>query len=299
MIEGLRHRRELEAVEVLTMERRANRPAALFSAIRWRDRTVFAPSPSFVTKRVSCVGSTLTAADDLQRRHRPVEALGSAFAASLLVHLALLASLVLAGWGAGVGRALWSSVSDGPLEVVLATTRPPADKANAAAAVEVTRAATVPVPNWRESALPPQDQAETGSPGRGRVPRVVVDDRVPRARFGVALEGEALSSFPAEVESPVRLPGKLAVPYPRTALEARREGTVLAWAIVDRQGAVEETTIVSGQGDFNEVVRETLARTRFIPARDGGATLRFYIMLKFDFRLEDRGGPSATSAPAK
>ena len=284
---------------VLTMERRANRPAALFSGIRWRDRAVFAPSPSFVTKRVSCVGSTLTAADDLQRRHRPIEALGSAFAASLLVHLALLALLVLAGWGAGVGRALWSSVSDGPLEVVLATTRPPADKANSAAAVEVTRAGTVPVPKRRESALPPQDQAETVSPGRGRVPRVVVDDRVPRARFGVALEGEALSSFPAEVEFPVRLPGKLAVPYPRTALEARREGTVLAWAIVDRQGVVEETNIVSGQGDFNEVVRETLARTRFIPARDGGTTLRFYVMLKFDFRLEDRGGPTAASAPAK
>ena len=127
----------------------------------------------------------------------------------------------------------------------------------------------------------------------------MVDDRVPRARFGEALERGALSDFPAEVELPVRLPGKLAVPYPRTALEARREGTVLAWAIVDRQGVVEETNIVSGQGDFNEVVRETLARTRFIPARDGGTTLRFYVMLKFDFRLEDRGGPTATSATAK
>jgi hypothetical protein len=57
--------------------------------------------------------------------------------------------------------------------------------------------------------------------------------------------------------------------------------------------------IVSGQGDFNEVVKETLARTRLIPARDGGATMRFYVMLKFDFRLEDRGEPRATSAAAK
>ena len=131
------------------------------------------------------------------------------------------------------------------------------------------------------------------------MPRVIVDDSVPRARFGEALEGGALSGFPAEVEFPVRLPGKLAVPYPRTALEARREGTVLAWAIVDPQGVVEETNIVSGQGDFNEVVRETLARTRFIPARDRGATMRFYVTLKFDFRLEDRGGPTAMSVPAK
>jgi len=282
------------------MGRRANRPAALFSGIRLRERAAFAPLPPLVTKRVSRVGSTVTAAGELQQsRRRPIEALGSAFAASLLVHLALLALLVLAGWGSGVGKALWSSVSDGPLEVVLATTRPPADKANAAAAVEVARVGTVPVPKTRESAVPPQERIESASPGRGRVPRVIVDDSVPRARFSEALEGGALSGFPAEVDSPVRLPGKLAVPYPRTALDARREGTVLAWAIVDRQGVVEEMDIVSGQGDFNEVVKETLARTRLIPARDGGATMRFYVMLKFDFRLEDRGEPRATSAAAK
>ena len=281
------------------MERRAIRPAALFSGIRLRERALFAPSPSFVTKRVSCVGSTVTAPDDLQRRHRPIEALGSAFAASLLVHLALLASLVIAGWGPGIGKALWSSVSDGPLEVVLATT-PPADKANVGAAVEVARAGTAPLPMPRESSVVARDPVEAGNPGGGgRVPRVIVDDSVPRARFDEALEGGALAGFPAEVESPVRLPGKLAVPYPRTALEARREGTVLAWAIVNRQGVVEEMDIVSGQGDFNAVVRETLSRTRLVPARDGGTTLRFYVLLKFDFRLEGRGEAGATSASAR
>ena len=70
------------------------------------------------------------------------------------------------------------------------------------------------------------------------MPRVIVDDSVPRARFDEALEGGALAGFPAEVEFPVRLPGKLTVPYPRTALEARREGSVLAWAIVNQQGVV-------------------------------------------------------------
>lgn len=131
------------------------------------------------------------------------------------------------------------------------------------------------------------------------MPRVIVDDSVPRARFDEALEGGALAGFPAEVEFPVRLPGKLTVPYPRTALEARREGTVLAWAIVNRQGVVEEMDIVSGQGDFNAVVRETLSRTRLVPARDGGTTLRFYVLLKFDFRLEGRGEAGATSASAR
>jgi len=245
------------------------------------------------------VGPTVIAADELQQCRRPTEALGSAFAASLLVHLALLGLLVLAGWGSGAGKGLWSSISDGPLEVVLATTRPPADKADAGAAVEVARVGKIPAPTTRESAMPPQDPIETPRPGRGRVPRVIVDDSVPRARFGDALESDALSGFPAEIETPARLPGKLVVPYPRSAIEARREGTVLAWAIVNPQGVVEETNIVSGPGDFNEVVKATLAGTRLVPARDGGTTVRFYILLKFDFRLDDRDEATATSVSTK
>ena len=251
------------------------------------------------TKRASRVWSTTTAADELQhRRHRPIEALGSAFAASLLVHLGLLGFLVLAGWAPGVGKALWSSISDGPLEVVLATTRPPAEKVNANSAIEITHSEKASLPLPREPALVPREQVATGRPGGGRAPRVSVDDRVPRARFDEAIEGP-LAGFPTEVESPVRLPGKLAVPYPRTALEARREGTVLAWAIVDRQGIVEETNIVSGPADFNEAVRTTLAGTRLVPARDGGTTVRFYILLKFDFRLDDRSEATAKSLSAK
>lgn len=256
--------------------------------------------PSFVTKRASRVWSTVSAADELQRSpRRPIEPLGSALAASLLVHVGLLGLLIVAGWGPGVGKALWSSINDGPLEVVLATAPPPADKANPEPAVEVARSGKAPLPVPREPVVAPREQVATGRPGGGRAPRVVIDDRVPRARFEEALDGGALSGFPAEIESPVRLPGKLAVPYPGSALAARREGTVLAWAIVDPQGVVEETNIVSGQADFNEAVKATLAGTRLVPARNGGTTVRFYVLLKFDFRLDNRSEATATSVSAK
>ena len=236
------------------MERRANRPAALFSGIRLRERAVFAPSPSFVTKRVSCVGSTVTAADDLQRRHRPIEALGSAFAASLLVHLALLAFLVLAGWGPGVGRALWSSVSDGPLEVVLATTRPPADKANAGAAVEVTRAGTAPAADdARICTSPPPDPGETGSPrARTRATRHRRRSRSTRALRRSARGRRARrfsrgsriprSGCPASSKCPTR---------ERRSKRAAKEPCSRGRSSIGKASS-KKRSIVSGQGDFNE-----------------------------------------------
>jgi outer membrane biosynthesis protein TonB len=173
--------------------------------------------------------------------------------------------------------------------------------------VETAPSGTVRLPNSHESAstspdfnrpTSPETPGDPGRASRGRMPRVIVDDRVPRARLGEAFEGGPLADFPREVEMPVGLPRRLEVPYPRTALEAHREGTVLAWAIVDPKGVVEQTTIVAGPGDFNEAVKATLAKTRLIPARDGGKTIRYYIVLKFEFRIEDRGDATARSASA-
>ena len=268
-----------------------------------------APAPSsFVTKRALRVWSTVPGADELRRRsRRTTNAFGLAIAASVLVHVATFAVLAAAGWAPGSGTALWSSQVDSPLEVALATTRLATDKSNAGAAVETAPSGTVRMPNSHESAATspdfnrptsPKTQGDPGTPGRGRMPRVIVDDRVPRARFDEAFEGGPLADFPREVDSPVALPGKLEVPYPRTALEARREGTVLAWAIVDPKGVVEQTTIVAGPGDFNEAVKATLAKTRLIPARDGGKSIRYYVTLRFEFRIEDRGETTARSGSA-
>jgi TonB family protein len=83
------------------------------------------------------------------------------------------------------------------------------------------------------------------------------------------------------------------VTYPTARLDGRREDTVLVWAIIDAEGAVEETHVVEGTPEFGEAVEATLAATRFIPARDAGKTIRFYVTLEFEFRIE---GPD--TAPA-
>ena len=243
-----------------------------------------------------------------RRSRRATDAFGFAIAASVLVHVATFGVLAAAGWAPGSGTALWSSQVDSPLEVALATTRLAIDKANAGASeVETAPASAVRLPKSHESAATspdlnrptsPETQGDRGRPGRGRMPRVTVDDHVSRAGFDEAFEGGPLADFPREVDSPVALPVKLEVPYPRTALEARREGTVLAWAIVDPKGVVEQTTIVAGPGDFNEAVKATLAKTRLIPARDGGKTIRYYVTLRFEFRIEDRGDTTARSGSA-
>jgi TonB family protein len=251
------------------------------------------------------VGSTTTAADELQQSsHHPIDALGAAVAASLLVHLATFAALVAAGWMPGGGPGHWSSGTGGPLEVVLASARDATVQQKESITVEAASGALALAMKQVPAAAAPDRERQssgdaTGAPGRpgtGRVPRVVVDDRVAQAKFSEAFDGGPLAEFPREIESSAALPGRIRVPYPPGALAQRREGTVLAYAIVDAQGVVEQTTIVSGQGDFNEAVKSTLARTRMIPARDGGKPVRSYITLEFNFRIDDRAETAAVTA---
>jgi TonB family protein len=285
--------------------RRAIQPAAAFRV--YDSNRAAAPRPPTSNRSVlSSVSPTVATADDSYVRHRAIDVtFGSAFAASVAVHLTTLAVLVAVGAGTGGGTSIGSSWIDRPLEVALAVSPITADTEKGGIAYETSPTATVHVPAPHESAAnvasvgrqaSSLSRAEEGRAGSGFAPRVTVDDRVPRARFAEALEGGALAPFPLEVESPVVLPGRLAVPYPAAALDKRREGSVLAWAIVDRQGAVEEMQVVDGTPEFADAVRATLATTRFIPARNEGAPIRFYVMLEFDFRIDARD--TATAAPA-
>ena len=104
------------------------------------------------------------------------------------------------------------------------------------------------------------------------------------------------------MDAAVVVPDRFDVPYPAAALAARREGTVLAWAVIDDQGAVESITVVEGEPEFAEAVQSVLAKTRFIPAHDHGKTSRFYVTLEFDFRIETPGATgdvASTAAPAR
>ena len=124
-------------------------------------------------------------------------------------------------------------------------------------------------------------------------PHVIVNDRVPRARFGEALEGDALAAFLTEVDAGVVLPERFDVPYPQAALAARKEGAVLVWAVIDDQGKVDDVHVVDGDAEFAEAVDAALRATRFGPARNLGQNVPFYVTLEFEFRIDAVGGTVA------
>ena len=148
---------------------------------------------------------------------------------------------------------------------------------------------------------PPEPNVAHASPGTGTGerspvgwrPHVLVNDRVPRARFGEALDGDALAAFLTEVDAGVVLPERFDVPYPQAALAARKEGTVLAWAVIDDQGKVDDVHVVDGDPEFAEAVDTALRATRFGPARNLGRNVPFYVTLEFEFRLDAAGGKAA------
>lgn len=113
-------------------------------------------------------------------------------------------------------------------------------------------------------------------------------------RLGDALQMRSLHEFPAEIDTPVRHADAIGVQYPPLALEEKREGTVVAWVIVDAEGRVEEISIPEGGPEFGEAVQNALLSATFLPARDGGKPIRYYTMLEFRFRL---GAAGATVAP--
>ena len=227
----------------------------------------------------------------------------AALAVSVTVHLTTLAVLGDTIGGRHHGAFSWSAAIDRPLEVVVAPPRVAAEsEARSDTALEIA-ASAFSVATAKDSVPPPpavaprqpvaKPLAEPEGVARGLTPHVIVNDRVARARFGEALDGDVLAQFPVEVDAGIVLPGKLEIPYPPGALAARREDAVLVWAIVDAQGAVEETHVVEGTPEFAEAVEAALSEMRFAPAHDLGQNIRYYITLEFEFRIEGAGAPVA------
>lgn len=90
--------------------------------------------------------------------------------------------------------------------------------------------------------------------------------------------------FLIEVDKLVRIARNPDLVYPPDALKAKREGTVVAWLALDREGAVTETIIASGEPEFAAAVEATLPTARFLPAENGGETVPFYLIMTFEFR---------------
>ncbi len=225
--------------------------------------------------------------------------------ASVVVHLATLTVLGDAIGGSRHGAFMWSAAIERPLEVAISPPRIAVETETRSVAFESAPAAfsiatptesLPPAPVIARQQPAPEPLADPGSVGRGLTPHVTVNDRVPHSSFGEALDGDALAGFPIEIDAGVVLPGKLEVPYPPAALAAHREDRVLVWAVIDAEGAVEQTHVVEGTPEFAAAVEAALATMRFIPAHDLGRNLRFYVTLEFLFRIEGAGAADAAAA---
>jgi len=112
------------------------------------------------------------------------------------------------------------------------------------------------------------------------------------ARVGWFLENRSHGEFPSEVMQPVRLGEPLHFEYPAAALEAHREGAVVAWLGVGTDGSVTELNIVSGDDDFSLAVADGLARARLLPAISiEDRAIPFYTVLVFDFHIDGDTAP--------
>jgi TonB family protein len=221
-----------------------------------------------------------------------------AFAASVAVHVSTFAALVGIDGGPKVTAPPAMPAQAPVLEARLvapppaSTTLPTVPAATVAALAPP--AAPPEIPPLERSVSKARHGAGAGEQSPvGWKPSVVFTDRVPRARFGEALDGDALAAFSTEVDVAVAIPERIDVPYPREALAARKEGAVLAWAVIDDQGKVDSVHVVEGDPEFAAAVEAALMGTRFGPARNLGQSVPFYVTLEFEFRLDATGGAVA------
>jgi len=222
-----------------------------------------------------------------------------AFAASVAVHISTLAALVGVDGGPRATPYPNAPVPDPVLEARLVAVAPPVAPAVStivpAVPPAVVPAARLPeeVPAERRIARPSPGAASGERRTVGWKPRVVINDRVPRARFGDALDGDALAAFLTEVDAPVGLPERFDVTYPSAALAARKEASVLVWVVITDQGTVDSVHVVEGDPEFATAVETALERTQFAPARNLGQPVPFYVTLEFEFRLDATAGAVA------
>lgn len=137
----------------------------------------------------------------------------------------------------------------------------------------------------------PSSQAHAEQPARLANGHIEVSTTTTLARLGEALQGRAQADFVPELAKPVRPASALTLDYPRAALEAGREGSVLAWARVASDGSVEEIEIVEGEPEFADSVRDGLMQVHFLPAEVDGQAVEHYIILQFDFRIGESRAP--------
>lgn len=257
----------------------------------------------------------MTVLADALPRPSASPALAPAFAASLAVHAALLLALI--SWVAVGDRAQFPSRDTLAVLLVGATNPTPIESSPTEESIsvpvqEAPRLAGTDAPMEVQKADPPSTTNNViaavappaAAPPASRVVSLgAVDVRLLESDLLTNLHpvhgSRVASEFPAEVARGVRMDWKPEIKYPEDALAAQRQGTVLAFIIVDAAGAVEEISIVEGAPEFAQPVQDALLATHFRPAEDRGTPIRFYTMLRFDFVPNRPGAVPAEDARAK
>lgn len=208
-----------------------------------------------------------------------------ALAASVTVHGGILAFTLAGSAHPGVAalapRALVATFT--PVQVAPAE---PTVIASAAPSVLTTPAAAVPAPPAPPPAPAVPEPAAAAPRGQERGVAKLDVIAVPladRNRLG-DLMARQLAEFPAEIDRPVRLDGKVVARYPPAALRAGREGSVAVWLVVDAEGLADEIQVLDGDEEFASEVVSALRATRFVPAEDNLKPIRYPLALEFDFR---------------
>ncbi|MFO1325001.1 MAG: energy transducer TonB [Burkholderiales bacterium] len=173
----------------------------------------------------------------------------------------------------------------------------PAVLASAAPAPFAVPATSEPAPTPPQPETPPPrapaadrtSKARTADFGDLRIVASLVADTT---KLGDLVDRQ-MREFPAEIDWPPRVDGRISVRYPPAALAAGREDTVAVWFIVDAQGDPQEITVTQGSEEFAAVVTAALRDAKFVPARSSFQPIAFPLALEFRFAL-DAGSPPAT-----
>jgi protein TonB len=129
---------------------------------------------------------------------------------------------------------------------------------------------------------PPTDEHDFD----GKTGRLTTDG--PGGGIGLASPTNDVYSAALVEKAAAPQPGNPAPVYPAAMRSAQIEGTVLATFVVDTMGRAEPATIHVAEAThplFGEAVRQSLLRSRYLPAIVGGRPVRQLVEQRFSFTL--------------
>ena len=103
--------------------------------------------------------------------------------------------------------------------------------------------------------------------------------------LGSAQTGDLVSSG-AEGLSPARITRQAVAQYPPIARTQHMQGSVIISALVNENGQVTDTRIISSASPiFNAAAADSIRRSTFAPGTKDGAKVKSWTTVRVDFKL--------------